>query len=59
MSRHDILTVIKELATSKGEYGRLLRDLQAGGEYAEAFFAEAEAQHFKEPLDFVLWYECG
>lgn len=57
MNREQITHTIRELAQSTGLYGRLLRDLNQNPDYAEEFFAEAEAQNFKDPLDFVLWYE--
>lgn len=63
MKRYDILSLIAELAQSQGMYGRLLRDLlELKSEDPEAYdkaMNELEAKNFKDPLDFIMWYEGG
>lgn len=53
MNREEILNAIKNLATSQGFYGRLLRDIEENPEILD----ELEAQNFSDSVDMVLYIE--
>lgn len=61
MKIDDILCIIEELSHSQGFYGRLLRDmLEVKKENPQGWkeiVKELEAQHFKNTLDLVLYFE--
>ena len=57
MTREEILNIIQSLAQSQGFYGRLLQQIQENPEDADRFFDVIEEQHFREPVDFILWME--
>ncbi len=63
MKMSEILDTIKSLACSQGMYGRLYRDLMELKEESPYDYEEVvnmlESRNFNEPLDFVMWYECG
>lgn len=63
MKRDDIIGLIAELAQSQGMYGRLLRDLlELKSEDPETYdnaMNELEEKDFKDPIDFIMWYEGG
>lgn len=62
MKIDDIMKAIADLAKSQGFYGRLLEQLNEIKNAPDqsrwnALVAEYEGQHFKEPLDMVLYFE--
>ena len=58
MNKEQILNLIKKLACSQGMYGRLLNRMNEDSEFKNKFLNAAEAQHFGDAVDFVMWYEC-
>lgn len=56
-----VIGVIKMLSNSKGFYGRLLERILYLQEYEPEVFEEfkevVEEQHFKDPVDVVLFFE--
>lgn len=63
MKIDDIMELIKGLAKSQGMYGRLYETLiemqEDDPEEWEGLVQELEAKAFKDPLDFIMWYEGG
>lgn len=58
MKRDQIINVFKELALSQGFYGRLLASIyEADEDSREEFFAELEAQNFRNSVDLILYIE--
>lgn len=61
MKRNQILAIMKNLSSSQGFYGRLLRDLselkERDPEAHESVMLELEAQNFKDSVDLVLFIE--
>jgi hypothetical protein len=61
MNRHQIMTLIKELAQSQGYYGRLYKELHTlkHTDYDEydAIMDDLESLNFKDSLDFILYVE--
>lgn len=58
MKFNEIMDTIKMLASSQGLYGRLLSSIEElTEEKKEELKSYLEAQNFKDPVDFVLWYE--
>ena len=58
MKRDQIIDTFKSLACSQGFYGRLLAAINDADEDSrEEFFAELEAQNFRDPLDLILYIE--
>lgn len=58
LSYEDVLNIIKDLARSKGQYGRLYRDLMENEDSREYLKEVCEKEKFKQDLDFILWFEC-
>ena len=62
MDVYQVIDVIKKLAHSQGFYGRLLEEILYAQVYEpETFYKFKEViedQHFKDPLDVVLYFEC-
>ena len=62
MTKEDILDTIQSLSHSQGLYSRLyehLRDLEENDpEQFEWFMNHLQQQHFKDPVDLVLFFEC-
>lgn len=62
MKMNEILDLIRGLAQSQGMYGRLYAELmRLKGEEPETYEEvkeDWEARNFKEPLDFILFFEC-
>ncbi len=60
MKFKEIMLLIRNLAKSQGMYGRLLEAIEeldaADLENLKHFFEE---KNFKDPVDFVLFYEGG
>lgn len=61
MKIDEILEVIKDLARSQGFYGRLYESFMRTKENSPEEWSEIvealESEHFKEPLDVVLYFE--
>ena len=57
----EVIDVIRSLAHSQGFYGRLLEQILYFQEYELDTFDEfkriVEEQHFKDPVDVVLFFE--
>lgn len=57
----DVIEVVKKLSHSQGYYGRLLEQILYLQEYEpdnfEYFKELVEEQHFKDPVDVVLFFE--
>ena len=62
MKRESILGIIRDLAKSKGFYGRLYMDLmfmqKDSPEQYEEIMEELESKNFSDPVDLVLYIEC-
>ena len=62
MNIKQILNEIKQLAMSQGFYGRLFSNLMQIKEYEPERWGEIvdtlEGQHFADPVDMVLFFEC-
>lgn len=62
MKMEDILNAIRELASSQGFYGRLLRDLtelkENDLESYNSIKEELESQNFQNAVDLVMYFEC-
>ena len=62
MKMEDILNAIRELASSQGFYGRLLRDLtelkENDLESYNSIKEELESQKFTDTLDMIMYFEC-
>lgn len=62
MKMNEILDLIRGLAQSQGMYGRLYAELMRLKEEEPETYEEVkkdwEARNFKEPLDFILFFEC-
>jgi hypothetical protein len=60
-SVEEVIDVVRSLAHSQGFYGRLLEQILYLQEYELDTFDEfkriAEEQHFKDPVDVVLFFE--
>ena len=63
MKMDEILSTIQQLACSQGMYGRLYRDIMETKENDADAYEELknllESKNFKEPLDFIMWFEGG
>ena len=61
MKMEDILNAIRELASSQGFYGRLLRDLtelkENDLESYNSIKEELESQNFTDTLDLIIYLE--
>ena len=57
MKRDHILQVFRNLAMSKGFYGRLLRDIENSEDGGDAYLTELENQNFQTDLDLILYIE--
>lgn len=58
MSEQEIMKTIEDLSHSQGFYGRILRYLQeCDSDTYRQIMDVLVAQHFKEPLDLVLYLE--
>lgn len=57
----EVIDVVRSLAQSQGSYGRLLEQILYFQEYEPDTFDEfkrvVEEQHFKDPVDVVLFFE--
>lgn len=60
MKFKEIMLLIRNLAKSQGLYGRLLEEIE-GLDVAELenLIHLLEEKNFKDPVDFVLFYEGG
>lgn len=62
MTKQDILDTIHDLSRSQGLYSRLyqhLMDLEENDpEQYEWFMNHLQQQHFKDPVDLVMYFEC-
>lgn len=61
MTMDDIMNFIEEMSKSRGLYGRLLLRLLSIKENEPEKYKEIEEKwknKFKNPLDFVLYFEC-
>lgn len=62
MNKQDILDAIYDLSQSQGLYSRLydsLRKLeQEDPEQYDSYMEHLQQQHFKDPVDMVLYFEC-
>lgn len=62
MDVYQVIDVIRDLAHSQGFYGRLLEKILYAQVYEpETFYRFKEViedQHFEDPLDVVLYFEC-
>lgn len=62
MSKQDILDTINDLSHSQGLYSRLrqsLNDLaESEPEKYNSFMEHLQQQHFKDPVDLILYFEC-
>lgn len=57
MNKEEILETIRSLARSQGFYGRLLKILESDELDAIAYLDLLEEQHFKDPIDLILYLE--
>lgn len=57
MNKHQILTAIYNLASSKGSYGSLYNRLTDGSESSEKILSVMEEQNFNDVVDMVMWLE--
>ena len=57
----DVIELVRQLSQSQGYYGRLLEQILYLQEYEPEAFEEfkmvIEEQHFKDPVDVVLFFE--
>ena len=62
MKRDQILSTIRELAASQGFYGRLYSGIMEARENDfdayDDYMCMLEDQHFSDPVDLVLFFEC-
>lgn len=62
MTKQDILDTIKDLSRSQGLYQRLWDSIQHTKEdYPESYeqyMEHLQQQHFKDPVDLVMYFEC-
>lgn len=62
MTKQDILDAIKDLSHSQGLYSRLYQSLnelaENDPEQYDSFMEHLQQQHFKDPVDMVLYFEC-
>lgn len=60
-SVEEVIDVVRSLSHSQGFYGRLLEQILYSQEYEPDTFDEfkriVEEQHFKDPVDIVLFFE--
>ena len=58
----EVIELVRQLSHSQGYYGRLLERILYVKEYGPEAFEEfkmvVEEQHFKDPVDVVLFFEC-
>ena len=62
MTKQDILNTINDLSHSQGLYSRLRKSLQDlrrnDREQYDLFMEHLQQQHFKDPVDLVMYFEC-
>lgn len=62
MTKQDILDAINDLSHSQGLYSRLRQSLtelaENDPEQYDSFMEHLQQQHFKDPVDLVMYFEC-
>lgn len=62
MTKQDILDTIRDLSKSQGLYCVILESLNIladnDPEQYDSFMGHLQQQHFKDPVDLVMYFEC-
>lgn len=57
MTREEIISLVRTLASSQGFYTRLYQFLSEGSEESEDFLDMLEEKGFKDQVDLILYFE--
>ena len=58
MSKEEILSLVRTLASSQGFYTRLYHFLSEGSEESEEYLEMLENKNFKDQIDLILYFEA-
>lgn len=57
MTREEIISLVRSLASSQGFYTRLYHFLSEGSEESEDYLDMLEEKGFKDQVDLILYFE--